>query len=336
MADRADRRPGSARPRRCIYCLEDKPIAAFNREHVIPQSYGRFDGNNLVLDCVCTSCNTEFGKTIDEKLARDSIEAIERVRIGLKKAAEYRSLGRRSTTEVAFDLEGPMRGARGYYVPGEEGLGVTPLPQIGFAHSVEETPVWYRIPDVPTKEWFIENGYPRGTTICIRTWGMPIDQALDVLESRGFARHHNVEEVQAPPRTTVKVVAIISRPELRAVTKIALNYLAAVTSPAIARMSQFNEARRYARFDVDPSRPAVEVAANPWIVDGPNGEPAMGHYISLSSRGGRVTAQVSLLLRMRYLVTLDDGGSMIPFDASSAHFFDLDTKTVSRIRSPPP
>jgi hypothetical protein len=28
--------------RRCIYCLDTKDETAFNREHVVPQAYGRF------------------------------------------------------------------------------------------------------------------------------------------------------------------------------------------------------------------------------------------------------------------------------------------------------
>jgi len=34
---------------RCIWCLETKPESAFNREHVIPEAFGKFE-NNLVLN----------------------------------------------------------------------------------------------------------------------------------------------------------------------------------------------------------------------------------------------------------------------------------------------
>jgi hypothetical protein len=53
----------------CIYCLQKKPDGEFNAEHVVPQSFGRFE-DNLVLDCVCKECNDYFGGTLDLKLGR--------------------------------------------------------------------------------------------------------------------------------------------------------------------------------------------------------------------------------------------------------------------------
>lgn len=58
---------------RCIYCLEEKEPSQFTgREHVLLQSFGRFDqspgssyGKNFVLKCVCDPCNQHFGDGID-------------------------------------------------------------------------------------------------------------------------------------------------------------------------------------------------------------------------------------------------------------------------------
>ena len=120
--------------RRCIYCLETRPVGFFDREHVIPQAFGTFDSATPVLDCVCKECNGGLGRELDEKVARDSLEAIDRVSAGLKKAAQFRTLGTRSTLHVQFDKEGPLKGARGHHVPdpaGGEKLAVTPNPQLG-------------------------------------------------------------------------------------------------------------------------------------------------------------------------------------------------------------
>lgn len=40
----------------CIYCMEEKGKALFNRDHVIPEAFGTFD-DYLVLTSVCQACN---------------------------------------------------------------------------------------------------------------------------------------------------------------------------------------------------------------------------------------------------------------------------------------
>ena len=101
---------------RCIYCLEKKPRGAFNREHVIPESFGKFQ-DNLVLECVCAACNALFAREHDLKLARDSVEGLDRFRWGLEAHAEYKSLGRRSTTRVEVMEDGPLKGVICRFVP---------------------------------------------------------------------------------------------------------------------------------------------------------------------------------------------------------------------------
>src|SRR5690349_17003409 len=103
------------RTRTCIYCLEDKTDERFDREHVIPQAFGVFQ-NNLVLESVCIECNTYFGRELDLKLARDAPEAHLRVKHGLKRASEFRSLGKRATTYGEITAQGPLKGARMMFV----------------------------------------------------------------------------------------------------------------------------------------------------------------------------------------------------------------------------
>lgn len=52
-----------------------------NREHVIPQSFGKFKPTNLILNDknnrvrkVCDSCNQNFGDSIELWLGKDSYE----------------------------------------------------------------------------------------------------------------------------------------------------------------------------------------------------------------------------------------------------------------------
>lgn len=56
--------------RTCIYCRQTKKPEEFNREHVMPTSFGGFEPDNPVLRCVCRSCNTFFGRKYDDPLAK--------------------------------------------------------------------------------------------------------------------------------------------------------------------------------------------------------------------------------------------------------------------------
>jgi hypothetical protein len=140
------------RERRCIYCMAEKPHTDFNRDHVIPEAFGLFEGN-FVLTCVCTDCNTFFGQTVEMKLARDSLEGHDRVRTGLRPATEYKSIGKRSTTYVEFGDDSPVPGAHGYLVAPKDGqeLGVTVKPRVGFSHSPDGPVEWFPLDRLPTK-----------------------------------------------------------------------------------------------------------------------------------------------------------------------------------------
>lgn len=61
---------------KCIYCKESKlnEKELWNREHVIPEAFGKFKNNFVVHDTVCNKCNQKFGDEIDLILSRESYE----------------------------------------------------------------------------------------------------------------------------------------------------------------------------------------------------------------------------------------------------------------------
>lgn len=64
---------------KCIYCLQEKEPSSFNKEHIIPRMFGKFE-NNLTLcqQQVCKECNTLFSETLENLAAFDSLEAFYR------------------------------------------------------------------------------------------------------------------------------------------------------------------------------------------------------------------------------------------------------------------
>jgi hypothetical protein len=319
----------------CIYCLEKQGESAFNAEHVIPRAFGQFEGN-LVLDCVCTACNQHFGDTIDMKLARDSIEGIDRYWSGLKPASEFKSLGSRSTTTIKFK-EGAIHSATGYPVanPRGEELGVLPAPQLGFEQG-EGAVRWFRADDVPHRDKLPEHGVDLSKGFSVHSRGMSTEDAQKLLARKGFTKIAEFGILPRPAEETIEttMVGVIGRPETRAATKIALNYLAAVAGPALVRTAAFDEVRQFARWDAGASR--VHVSENPLVIWRNGRERARGHYLAVKTMpGGLIVGQVSLMLRIRYVVHLMSGTLVTgTANVSSGHFFDIDTHAAKAIPVP--
>ncbi len=323
--------------RRCIYCLSSKDVAAFNREHVVPQAFGTFE-NNLVLDCVCEDCNTFFANDIDLKLARDTVEGLDRYRWGLKPVADYKGLGRRTTNRVEVMQDGPLKGALCEYRPSADGsdFDIHPLPQVGFARAEDGPYEYFMLDRLPTKDDLVARGYERGTSLFVRTWGASSEDVIDKFRAAGFVLEERSEQAPPPPgRVRADFVFRISHPEFRAITKIAMNYLASVAGPHIALMPQFNDARRYVREDVRPSPPIVEIISPLHVGRRSTGRPTLAHFLTAESHAGRIVAQVSLLGRFRYLVTLSSVPFLLDVEMKFAHVFDVEAREVGPTAPPP-
>ncbi len=329
----------------CIYCLEPKANDQFNREHVIPEAFGKFDSQsqkNLVLDCVCTDCNTEFSKTIELKFGRDSIEGIDRYSSGMKPTSEFKSLGRKSTTVVEFK-EGPNAGLRGHLCANPTNapeLRAKSFPYIGFAQErVEEGRIrWFTLDAVPPKSELEQYGFVRGQVLLVHTREMAWEDARNLLTSKGYAPLPDDPETTMPPEGEtfeMTTIVTIGRLEQRAVAKIALNYLAAVAGSGFARAPQFREVRNFVRHDI--GTPPVWPTENLVRFKFGDRPVTKGHYLAVQTTPeGNVLADVCIMLRLRYTVLLTDA----PFTLSIphiryAHLFDLDAHEVRRAAPPP-
>jgi hypothetical protein len=301
--------------------MAEKPESAFNRDHVIPQAFGLFEGN-FVLTCVCAECNKFFGDTVELKLARDSLEAHDRVLVGLTDATEYKALGRRSTTYVEFGTDSPAPGAAGYLVAPKEGdkLGVTLKPRVGFALKLGGPFHWWPLTGLPTKEDLEAKGFRRGEVIYMQTQGEASTEEFGAaLTAKGFSFSFESESLPPNRPAQIEIVFNLARPEFQALTKIALNYVAAVVGPEVARRAVFDDVRRFARYDEgrNPVTPPPRMAR----------EPARCHYVSVQNVDGAVVAHVSLLMRNRYYTIVLTSEGFVG-GISSAHFFNLDTREV--------
>src|SRR5205823_602239 len=54
-------------------CMLKKPSSEFNKDHVIPEAFGKFGKDTMTLiNYVCRNCNQYFGDNIENDLGRDT------------------------------------------------------------------------------------------------------------------------------------------------------------------------------------------------------------------------------------------------------------------------
>lgn len=319
----------------CIYCRNDDDTVSFTgREHVVPQSFGRFHPDGLVLNCVCDACNQFLGQTLDLRLGRDSREGLARFDHGIKSPDEYRSLGRRSSVSTQLK-EGPATGAVGQYGPSRDGkaLVVAPQTQVGFAAS-EEGPYEYflmgQIPASETLEKRLESD-----RVYARLFG-DLDALKAELAEKGhhFDSWSDVMELEEGASVAVYISGSIDHELKRAIAKIGFNYLARQAGAQVALMPQFDDIRSYIRYGDRPPWQPVRIDQCPVLGDEPaTGLRKVGHIVTAEwkpkERG--FLAQVSLFNDLRYQVWLARGGFLLAFRFASGHFFNLADMSVLRL-----
>jgi hypothetical protein len=122
----------------CIYCRDLQPESSFSKvEHVVPQSFGRFENNLTLLKTVCDSCNQFFGDNLELALARDTVEGQSRIEFGTLSPRDFRPAGKDSRIRAKL-VEGPFKGAFVYqaYSAEQEVVSPLPVPQIGFRQKI--------------------------------------------------------------------------------------------------------------------------------------------------------------------------------------------------------
>jgi hypothetical protein len=131
----------------CLYCLESKDASAFNREHVVPETFGKFNSNFVLQETLCESCNSYFGGTLDLKLARQTIEGLDRYDAKVRKPETNTKLGGTPTLTARVKDGSFADGAEVYWARSHDGsrLVLQFFPQLGVMDGMRTT--WFRSED---------------------------------------------------------------------------------------------------------------------------------------------------------------------------------------------
>jgi len=330
-----DRRARTVQPRRCIYCLEEKVADAFNREHVIPEAFGKFqpakgDGDApITIDCVCTDCNDRFGKSLDRWLSRDSVLGLLRFNEGVKKPGEFKPPSRDAgltITPTDRELAGGAKLLLGHSADGTFGFHVER--KVGFAPQ-EAGPYEYFSPDtLPSRD---EVRARFGHRPSFDMPGLSREEVASVMQRLGF-RYDITREVPAPQRADVTIP--IGREQFRAIAKIAFNYAAWIIGAEVACMRQFDGLRAYILAGERPGPPFVTVGKLAFALADAQGGPRRGHFVTVQNSDTGLLAQVSLFSAIRFRVDLTHVPLALTTPCDAGHFFDLDARTVEPVRLP--
>jgi len=325
---------------KCIYCLKDKTLDQFKkREHVIPQCFGKFTPDNIILrKIVCDTCNEHFGNKIELFWGRDSFEAIERLRHGIKPKDKLRKR-RRIESRIA---EGRFKGAIVYErLNGNSGKVIVERPvQAGFYNRKSQEYKYFESGKIPDAKELIDAGFEiKGRTVYLIADSDEIKHLESELIDKGIRLRKNSELIEtSSPGDIVKVQSdiTIDRVIMRGICKIAFNYLANVAGSHFLFSDCFDGIRRFILCDEGDSLDYIAVNQPPILHDDQvfskfNIKVTQGHLIILTWSNNKLICRLSLFNVHTYLVTLCNHYSGIWVPIKSGHHFDIKKKEVTKL-----
>ena len=315
----------------CIYCLAENP--KFNREHVIPEAFGGFDTNNFVLhDTVCWDCNHYFSKHHDLILARSSSMGVARYMLGYKSATDLNKRDhRRVTATVRYhDIDVPV-------MFGESADGkpyAEKKPGLFYRSSETGELKFVVIEDIETGRATLDD-LVRGEDVEIYEGSFSTERIVATLRRAGLEMELRRREPGSDEITPVTITfgTVEDDMVLRAVAKIAFNYLAAVRGAAFVLMERFNPIRKYIRYgDSGGLRFAGQIDPPETI----SGEylPAKrrGHLLQFGTDGNPpvFSGVVTLYGERHYMVHYAPNSGPLSLPIDSIHYFDVQERRITK------
>jgi hypothetical protein len=322
---------------KCIYCKIESDAASFTKpEHVIPQSFGLFQNNLTLWNVVCDDCNQYFGDNIELLLARDSIEGGYRFKFDIRKPHTFKSMGK-SSRLVIKAAEGQYKGAYVYreYSQMQGKVVIKPLPQIGFLKPDRAEYQYYLLNDIPDRKYLEDNGFDLKQARSIIILSCNAEESKRILHDKDIELKVGGElpmhERGSEQDWLCEVEATVDQIILRAIAKIAFNYLAYGEKSAFLLHDSFDTIRNYIRYGQKCSYPLIRVSNTPILKDEPiEGKRRAGHMITLNWAADRVSiiSQVSLFNLATYIISLARDFSGERREIRRGHFFNIYSKEI--------
>jgi len=327
---------------KCIYCLKDKSETEFSRrEHVMPQCYGAFTPDNLILyHIVCDECNQYFGNNIELYLGRDTVEGVQRYRHGIKPGKDPKH--KRLKFRIAEgELKGIIVKPKYSGIPNEN--DIEPVLQAGFFKKDIQRYVYFEPDDIPSTKELKDQGYEikHRKIDFIAENDEDMAHLLSVLKEKGMeikleAEKEWPEYVKKRNQTLVEGVIRIDRTIYRGIAKIAFNYLAYVEGKNFVLIEDFSGIRNFIRYGEGNSNDYFGVNEPPILyydrlLKRYNIRVTNGHLVIIEWHGANLISKVSIFNMTTYLVKLCRNFKGVWRQIKGGHHFDVETKEVNKL-----
>ncbi len=321
----------------CIYCRDIKEPSQFNREHVVPEAFGRFEGALVLHDIVCVDCNDYFGRTLDRIISRGSAEGLQRYFWGVKHPSEierfsYNNL--RLSSEIPGDYHGALL-TLFEDADAPKGVKAVPVAQVGFAEAEGDGFIHFSLAEVKAGVWKDDPRIDWRKGVKILGPGMEETRAL--LEAQGV-QITKWREMTAPPVDGEEIEVTeeyrVSSEFQRAIAKICFNYAAYVHGAAFMLQEPFDDTRRFIREGVAPDFRVwgpKDTDIFPYESADHPGMSAIFHVVTVTKplNADVVLGQVSLFNWLQWEVVLST--SPMRNLRRSGHLFNPSTLTVHEL-----
>lgn len=328
----------------CIYCMEKKPSSGFNKDHVIPEAFGKFGKQTMTLvKFVCRNCNQFFGDHMENDLGRDTLYGvIYRSISGVISAKEFYANKKHkknlSQPYMRNDLYGDMLVDISDFDSNlDPQLKVNIANQIIVMNSTKGVQAHFEIDRIPARRFLEDIGLK--PSYGYLKFFLSGDNTIVLYEKLCFSLKKsdiNVTMLRSQLSEIdlrkggqhLEFYFVLNDWILRAIAKIAFNYFSHEFGAA-AYNDCFDEIRNYIRNGITPKYYIVEPILNKYLQhkDQSSGEIGFGHVIHLKQTAQKgIIAQVSLFNKHIFKIVLSQSYPLILAEKGS--FFDITNKLV--------
>jgi len=270
-----------------------------------------------------------------------SREAILRLHHGVKAPAGTAQL-KYDNAELTVNEPGPWRGARIVLATDPTGtrLDTRPLPQVAFKN--EEDTDWKWFPEAALDDPAVADPYRKPTALIqiIGPSQADIDRLTAKINAVGMNFNRKGQLPQPAREDGTMLTKLASKVEdriLRAVGKIAGNYVAYTQGAAFFLRQDFDHFRNWVRYGTVPpfGVPVVVVATPILATDSSQWRQTNGHIVTFdwNRQGDGLFAQVSLFNDLNYKILMCPRYSGLIQDIRTGHHFDLQSRTITALVS---
>ena len=330
----------------CIYCLKKKEPNLFDKEHVIPESFGKFKPNNLTLiNTVCIECNSFFGKKLEFFLGRDSLEGILRYSLGLREVPD-KNIKRLRNKRITFQIDsgGKWNGVfLELYSPTGDDKSIPEVrifPTVAFYEKDSQGSIKFSLDKIKSKEELIEQGFDlqKGCQVFVDS---DEDEAIAKerlkeigIEVQNFTRSTPDKSQPAKgEKIRVLIKSTIDPVILRSVAKISFNYLAKTAGKRCVLSTCFNEIREYIRYGEKRKERLVTITRKPILADETtNLRKTDGHLVLVEwgdKHNLKIIGKVSLFNKFTYKIILCKFFKGIIREIAGGHHFDIHSRQLT-------